>query len=271
MAKDLDKLQGKWHLTSLETDGQVMPGDSFGGAIVITGKRFVSLGMGASYEGTLELDDKKTPKTFQLLFTVGHAAGTRNLGIYKLDGETWTMCLATRGTVRPRSFSTKPGTGYALQTLERGAAPKKKSAKKAMPTRGQATSAPPPELTSLGARTAWEGEWEMVSAVFNGAAMADDMVKWCKRITRGNVTAVMAGPQVMLKASFVLDDSKTPPAVDYVNLEGSNARKPQAGIFSLRGDELKICMAAPGNPRPADFASKPKDGRSYTTWRLIKK
>lgn len=270
MAKDLDRLQGSWHLTSLETDGEVMPGDFGGASIVITGKKFVSLGMGATYEGTLELDDKKKPKAFQLLFTDGHAAGTRNLGIYKLEGETWTMCLATRGSVRPRSFGTKPGTGFALQTLKRGAASKKKSQTKAKSTRGQATTVRAPELKSTGARTVWEGEWEMVSAVFNGAAMADDMVKWCKRITHGNVTSVVAGPQVMLKASFVLDHSKTPSAVDYMNLEGTHARKPQAGIFSLSGDALKICMAAPGKPRPADFASTPKDGRSFTTWRLIK-
>ena len=111
----------------------------------------------------------------------------------------------------------------------------------------------------------------MVAGVFNGAAMAENMVKWCQRITRGSVTSVVAGPQVMLKATFALDYSKTPHAVDYVNLEGSNARKRQAGIFELKGDELKVCMSVPGQPRPADFSSKPRDGRSYTAWRLVRK
>ena len=44
----------------------------------------------------------------------------RNRGIYTLDGDTWTICLATRGDARPRSFATRPDTGYALETLERG-------------------------------------------------------------------------------------------------------------------------------------------------------
>jgi uncharacterized protein (TIGR03067 family) len=67
--------------------------------------------------------------------------------------------------------------------------------------------------------------------------------KWCQRITRGDVTTVLAGPQVMLKARFTLDASRTPKAIDYVNLEGPQARKPQAGIFELKGDSLRICMS----------------------------
>ena len=110
----------------------------------------------------------------------------------------------------------------------------------------------------------------MVACVLNGAALGQDMVRWCRRITRGDVTSVVAGPQVMLKARFTLDHSKTPPVVDYINLEGTNKGKSQAGIFELSGDTLSICMAAPGRPRPAGFSSKAGDGRSYTTWRLTR-
>jgi len=107
----------------------------------------------------------------------------------------------------------------------------------------------------------------MVAGVLNGAALGQDLVKWCQRITRGDVTSVVAGPQVMLKARFTLDYSKKPSAIDYVNLEGTNKGKPQAGIFELSGETLSICMAAPGRPRPGHFSSKAGDGRSYTAWR----
>jgi uncharacterized protein (TIGR03067 family) len=93
------------------------------------------------------------------------------------------------------------------------------------------------------------------------------MVKWAKRVTRGDVTIVTAGPQVFVKARFVLDTSKTPHAIDYTNLAGApNAGKAQAGIYEISGNTLKICMAAPGKPRPSQFASTSGDGRSYTTW-----
>jgi uncharacterized protein (TIGR03067 family) len=75
----------------------------------------------------------------------------------------------------------------------------------------------------------------------------------------------------MLKAQFTLDTSKDPNAIDYVNLHGGNKGKSQLGIFELSGKELKICISAPGKPRPADFSSKRGDGRNYTSWQLAGK
>ena len=276
MPTDLDKLQGAWNVKSLETDGQKMAATAFNGArIVIDGTKFTSLGMGAIYEGTVKLAPASKPKAFDLLFTAGHAKGHRNLGIYKLDGDLWTICLATRGKRRPGKFATAPGTGFALETLERGGAPpksgKRKSQRASARSASDTTTTTRHETAASGPVTELEGEWAMVSAVLNGAALSEAMVKWCQRTTRGNVTRVVAGPQVFVNASFTLDNSRKPHVIDYVNLEGSNKGKSQAGIFELVGDSLKICMAAPGKPRPVNFSSKTGDGRSYTTWRLVKK
>jgi uncharacterized protein (TIGR03067 family) len=268
---DINTLQGTWYIVALEVDGAPMPmtgADS--PSIVVDGNRFTSVGMGAAYEGTVEIDQKKQPKAFDLIITGGHAAGTRNRGIYSLDRDRWTICLATIGNKRPRRFATKPGSGLALETLERkrGRRPSARGTSTAAST-GVAGPAPAKVQTPArsGHATALEGEWAMVTAVFNGAPMADDMVKWCTRVTCGDVTTVLAGPRTMLKARFTLDQSKHPHAIDYVNLEGSDAGASQAGIVDLKGDTLRICMSAPGRPRPGDFSSKPRDERSYTTWR----
>jgi uncharacterized protein (TIGR03067 family) len=263
MPADLDKLQGTWMVTSFETDGQAMPAAAFAGAkIVIAKSTFRSVGMGATYKGTVALDPKKQPKTFDLVFSDGPEKGNRNLGIYTLEGDTWTICLATRGDTRPKAFDTRSGTGFALETLEREGA-----GRKIPQSKSQAKAAAPVEEERTGVETELEGEWAMLSGVFSGKPLDKNHVKWCKRVTRGDVTSVIAGPQVMLKARFTLDSSKTPHAIEYVNLEGPAAGKPQAGIFALRGDTLEICMGAPGKPRPADFRSESGDGRSYTTWR----
>src|SRR5262249_42387137 len=150
---------------------------------------------------------------------------------------------------RPKTFSTKADSGFALETLRRavggnGAKPKSKSAK-AGATAGTKTSTHHNDA-SFAPVTELEGEWEMISAVFNGIPMDPKLVKWCKRITRGNVTKVVAGPQVFLNATFSLDHSKKPELIDYVNLEGASKGKVQAGIFTLSDGELKICMAGPG-------------------------
>lgn len=272
---DLDRLQGLWQLVSLEVDGEDMPaGAAAGSTIVISRDTFTSTGMGATYEGTIEIDQTKTPGQFDLVFTAGHASGTRNPGIYRLDGDAWTICLATRGGRRPRIFATKPDSGLALETFQRAAKGRTAStaAIRPVPAAGARSNAANTAQAGVGSGTPtdWEGEWAMVSGIFSGAGMGDNMVQWCRRITHGDVTSVVAGPQVMVKARFTLDRATRPHAVDYVNLQGAHKGQSQAGIFELAGDTLKVCMAAPGKPRPRDFTSASGDGRSLTTWRVTK-
>jgi uncharacterized protein (TIGR03067 family) len=261
MSSDLDQLQGTWYITSLEMDSNAMPGSALAGAhIVVKKNQFKSLGMSSDYEGIIELGESSKPKTFDLVFKTGPEKGNRNLGIYKLEGGKWTICLATRGSTRPKKFETRADSGFALQTLEREAKPLKASNVKATKIDSPAASGTPTPI---------EGEWAMIGAVINGAAMDKTMMDWVKRTTRGNVTTVMAGPQVMLKATFSLGTN--PRDIDYINLEGVNKGKAQSGIYNLDGETLQICMSPPDKPRPSDFSSKAGDGRSYTTWRLVQK
>ena len=119
MTGDLEKLQGTWRIAALEIDGNPMPAI---GSITIDGDRFTTSAMGAEYSGTLQLDPAKRPKRFDLVFDTGPHAGSRSLGIYLLDGDSWRICLGVAGSPRPTSFATAPGTGHALETLVRAAA-----------------------------------------------------------------------------------------------------------------------------------------------------
>ncbi len=270
---DLDKLQGTWRIATLEMDGRTASAPEFDGAtIAISGKTFTSIMTGSTYEGTIRVDETKSPKTFDLLFTTGPQKGTTNPGIYKLRGDAWTMCLAMRGKTRPKTFATKPRTGLVLETLEReGAA----SASKPRATRATSSRAAKPSSAvapaTPGAPTEIEGEWKMTRGVFNGAPLAPEMVAYCTRITRGDVTRIVAGPQEMLHAKFTLDSTQAPRAIDYVNLAGSNKGKMQAGIYEVEGDELTISIAAPGKPRPKDFSTAKGDGRTLTVWTRVRK
>lgn len=273
---DLDKLEGTWAVTSLVSDGKRMPAEMLSGArIVVKGDRFTSEGMGTEYAGRLETHQKKTPKAFDLIFTAGPEKGERHPGIYKLSGDRWTICLATRGSKRPKTFVSSPGSGIVLETLVRGESvqTKAKGAVKAKPAPAPTPQDLPvlPDMPSTGPATALDGEWEMVAAVLNGGTLGKSMMQWCKRITRGGVTAVIAGPRIMIKARFTLDYSIYPHGIEYEAFEGEYAGKKQSGIFELKGDALKICVAAPGKPRPDDFSSMSGDRRSYTAWRRTTK
>src|SRR5215467_14164049 len=104
MPSDLDRLQGNWNITSLELDGQQLPPTLFNNSsIKIAGNNFTSVGFGDTFAGTVELNEREQPKTFDLIFS-GSRAGICNYGIYQLDRNTWTICLATLGDERPRQF-----------------------------------------------------------------------------------------------------------------------------------------------------------------------
>jgi uncharacterized protein (TIGR03067 family) len=109
----------------------------------------------------------------------------------------------------------------------------------------------------------------MVGAVFNGREMPENMTQWCRRTMHGDLTKVVAGPNLMLEARFTLDLATDPWQIDYVNTAGSDKGKAQAGIAQLNGDTLQICMGAPGAARPDDFTSVADDKRSYTIWRRV--
>jgi uncharacterized protein (TIGR03067 family) len=256
MTTDIEKLQGRWFVTSLQIDGAEQPFDD--AMIVVDGSRFVATGMGDEYTGIVTLSLTKKPKTIDLAFTAGPPAGTTNRGIYKLDGDVWTLCLATRGDARPRGFRTRENTGHALETLGRAA------------VRSNVTprAFAPPDMPN-GSPSVIDGEWAMVSAVLNGTPLAPEMVKYCTRITRGGVTKIIAGGNTMLDASFTLDPALG--HIDYVNRSGKQNGKSQAGIYELTGHSLRICTAAPGKPRPTDFTSVKGDGRSFTEWQRAKR
>src|SRR5215468_9928820 len=98
MTTELDKLQGTWRVASLETDGSTRPSAELtDAAITVRGNQFTSVGMGDAHDGTIELFPRQEPKAFDLVFRSGPAEGACNRGIYRLENDIWTICLATRG------------------------------------------------------------------------------------------------------------------------------------------------------------------------------
>jgi len=272
MPRDLDHLQGAWKISSLELDGQEMSAAVLEGArIEIEGERFTATGMGSEYAGTVSLNASAKPRQIDMKFDSGPEAGNVNLGIYELLPDGWKLCLATRGGVRPRKFATTFGSGYALEVLAHASL--EITAKKPKTANGRHAKASAQEAPSNSARrsrpTELEGEWQMISGVINGVAMDKSMTQWVKRVTGGNVTTVVAGPQTMLKVEFSLDTKQSPKFIDYVNLAGSLKGKKQAGIYSLDGAVLSVCVAAPKSPRPTKFESKSGENHTLTVWKKV--
>jgi uncharacterized protein (TIGR03067 family) len=117
---DLEKLQGTWILLSLEVEGAKLPDAMLSGSkIIIKGENFKSISAGVAYEGKIKIDLNAKPKTIDLIFTDGPEKGRTSLGIYELDGDSLRICLSLAGSTRPIEFASKPGSGFAFETLKR--------------------------------------------------------------------------------------------------------------------------------------------------------
>ena len=99
MHTDLELLQGFWSITSLAMDGQEMHASMFANAgIVVNANRFTSIGMGAEYEGTLEIDQTTNPRQLNMKFDVGPATG-------HVHGTSARFCVHAWQWLRGRSAS----------------------------------------------------------------------------------------------------------------------------------------------------------------------
>jgi RNA polymerase sigma factor (sigma-70 family) len=114
--KDEEKILGTWTLVSGEEGGQKAPEERIKQAKLIfaaDGKMTAKLGE-REQEFTYQLSPAKKPKEF----SVADDKGRTMLGIYKLDGDTLTVCY-DRGGDRPAEFASPEGTRVVLEVLKR--------------------------------------------------------------------------------------------------------------------------------------------------------
>ncbi len=107
-----------------------------------------------------------------------------------------------------------------------------------------------------------QGEWTMVGGEAEGKPVPE------QNIQQVAGRYVITGNSFLLTSSrkdegdggtFTLDESKTPKTIDFHLTRGRYKGKTQLAIYSLTGDELKLCIARPDIPRPSAFATKRGD------------
>ena len=119
--RELDKHQGTWVAVSFRRDGQETPAE-----IVRTITRTVENDHvvwkrnGKSFAGTgMVLDPGASPKPIDVIPDGGRSAGQHVLGIYRLEGDDLTLCMADPGQPRPREFKAEKRSRHTLMTFHR--------------------------------------------------------------------------------------------------------------------------------------------------------
>lgn len=127
-----EKLQGIWKMTAAEIGGQDVLGPGKGlknGKLVLRGSEMsITRNDYDTVTTDYVIDPTQKPRTIDFVPRNGpeNERGRVHRGIYKLDGDTLTVCVNGPDLERPTEFKSAEGTQIMLFTLKRRAASRQK-------------------------------------------------------------------------------------------------------------------------------------------------
>jgi uncharacterized protein (TIGR03067 family) len=117
--KELDKLQGDWTMVSMEFRGKKASDEEVKNyKLTIKDDQWTVTVNGRDNKATIKIDPSKDPKTIDLTFTINDVISLSR-GIYKLDGDTLSVCRNMGDNERPKEFKTSEEAGGGLVVWKR--------------------------------------------------------------------------------------------------------------------------------------------------------
>jgi uncharacterized protein (TIGR03067 family) len=116
-----EKLEGTWLCVRAERGGEAAK-DQVGSTLVFAdGKITISHPeRDEMHRGTYKVDDAKTPRHLTLIPDKSeNAPGSEYLGIYQINGDELTICLAGPGDERPTTLGDDPDVMRTFMVLKR--------------------------------------------------------------------------------------------------------------------------------------------------------
>jgi uncharacterized protein (TIGR03067 family) len=117
--KDLARMQGDWAGEKYVTNGYQVEDDEAQALFrTVKGNAYTVFRFSKALgKGTFTLDAGKTPRAIDLTPAGGKTKPI--LGIYKIEGDTLTICYAQPGKPRPAKFAAEEGSGHTLTVWTR--------------------------------------------------------------------------------------------------------------------------------------------------------
>src|SRR5438270_7439198 len=114
--KDYAKFEGTWMLVSGQENGKDVDKDFVKKSrLLVKGKEHTVVLGGAAQRAMHKFDPNKSPKQMD----IKRDDGMEFEAIYKLDDDTFTICLNEKGKPRPKEFSGKAGTDQKLHVWKK--------------------------------------------------------------------------------------------------------------------------------------------------------
>ena len=113
---DSDKMQGVWLVKRVSIGGEKMDSDGLNGVIKGNSLTIQAEGANGSEKLAFELDSAAKLRAMDFVAGKGKIV---SFAIYKLEGDTLTICMAEKK--RPEKFASEKGSGVRLIVFERKA------------------------------------------------------------------------------------------------------------------------------------------------------
>jgi uncharacterized protein (TIGR03067 family) len=107
------------------------------------------------------------------------------------------------------------------------------------------------------AKAKLKGTWAVVSLEEKGEKAPEDVVKKMRLVFQDSKVIIKGTEDGDHEATYTIDPSQKPATLDLVPADGPDKGKTLRCIYSLEGDDLKICSASKSDDeRPTEFAAK---------------
>jgi uncharacterized protein (TIGR03067 family) len=119
---------------------------------------------------------------------------------------------------------------------------------------------------------AFKGTWRMSSKEEDGKKFGEEEIKDVILTNDGSgKSSVRRGDKVIAEATVKLDPTKKPKTIDITFTEGERKGKTALGIYEIESDAFQVCVARPGDERPAEFSAKAGSGHILVVYKRDKK
>src|ERR1700730_4436277 len=109
-----------------------------------------------------------------------------------------------------------------------------------------------------------QGNWNVAALEMDGQKMPAAMLGAARIVIEGDRFQSL-GMGAVYEGKLTLDATANPKAFDLTFTSGPESGNTSLGIYSLDGDEWRICLTTRGGDRPQKFATLPGTGHALET------
>jgi len=138
--------------------------------------------------------------------------------------------------------------------------------------RSQAADGDAKEVAVAKDLQAFKGTWRLSSKEEDGKKFSEEEIKdVIGTIDGSGKVSVRRGDKVINEGTVKLDPTRKPKPIDVIFTGGERKGQAVLGIYEIEGDAFRVCVAHPGDERPAEFSAKAGSGCTLVAYQREKK